>query len=159
MSSRWCEQGPSEAPSSPLLPSRLEARLLNSVLSVFLSVESPFLSFSTLASQSQLPSLSRQNPRRAGRFSVSPGRSNTVLLRSLASKTRARLESDCFHTLNPFTKPSFLSLRHTEHASRTRLFFTHSTLFLSRSLLRFLSCSLASTHEHPLSAKPTNSSP
>ena len=26
-SSRWCEQGPSEAPASPLLPSRLEARL------------------------------------------------------------------------------------------------------------------------------------
>ncbi len=61
VSSRWCEQGPSEAPSSPLLPSRLEARLPNSILSVSLSVESPFLSFSTLASQSRLPSLSRQN--------------------------------------------------------------------------------------------------
>ena len=33
-SSRWCEQGPSEAPSSPLLPYRLEARLPTSVLSV-----------------------------------------------------------------------------------------------------------------------------
>ena len=33
VSSRWCEQGPSEVPASPLLPSRLEARLPNSVLS------------------------------------------------------------------------------------------------------------------------------
>ena len=115
------------------MPSRLEARLLNSVLSVSFCAESPFLSFSTLASQSRPPSLSWQNhllirvdrrfdvqaasptapkrqplllpkmqTRRAGRFSVSPGRSNTVLLRSLASKTRARLESDRFPTLNPF---------------------------------------------------------
>jgi len=35
VSSCWCEQGPSEqGPSSPLLPSRLQARLPNSVLSV-----------------------------------------------------------------------------------------------------------------------------
>uniref|UniRef100_A0A8C4N7L5 Carbohydrate (N-acetylgalactosamine 4-sulfate 6-O) sulfotransferase 15 n=1 Tax=Eptatretus burgeri TaxID=7764 RepID=A0A8C4N7L5_EPTBU len=33
VSRRWCQQGPSEVPASPLLPSRLEARLHNSILS------------------------------------------------------------------------------------------------------------------------------
>ena len=192
VSSRWCEQGPSEALSFPLLPSRLEARLLNSVLSVSFSVESPFLYFSTLASQSRLPSLSRQNhllirvdrrldvqaasptaPKKADstcrqppssqkcRHNVQAGSASLpadptlCLLRSLASKTRVRLESDCFHTLNLFTKPSFARFEATPSSPRKPECFPNSALFLSSfSFVR----SLPHTST-PLSAKPTNSSP
>jgi len=105
------------------------------ILSVPLSVESPFLSFSTLASQSRLPSLSRQNPRYAGRFSISPGRSKTVppsFARIEATPSRPR-EPDCSsHTI--------LFLR-SLRSSLVRSFDTRA-LFL-RSLR-----SLASTHEH-----------
>ena len=179
MSSRWCEQGPSEALSFPLLPSRLEARLLNSVLSISFSVESPFLSFSTLASQSRLPSLSQQNhllirvDRRldvqaasptaqkgrlgAFRFSISPGRFHTIT----PSFARFENTSTPRERLFPHIEPFLRSLRSlASKPPRTRLenptvfhklnLFTKPS-FLSRSVLRHTST--------PLLAKPTNSSP
>ena len=120
VSSRWCAQGPSEAPASPLLPSRLEARL--PLRPLFLRAgrlsHCPKKADSTcrppllrsLASQSWLPSLSRQNPRRAGSLSKAHCRFSTLNLSFARFESRARFESDYFHTLNPIFFPPVSSL-------------------------------------------------
>ena len=122
VSSRWYEQGPSEAPASPLLPFRLEARLPN-------SVESPFLSFESIAD-----STCRQ-----------------LLLRSLASKTSTPPER-----LFPHTQPfydTFVSCFEATLSTPRDPTVLHTQLF-SRSLR-----SLASTHELPLNRLPFSKLP
>ena len=67
------------------------------------------------------------------------------LLCSLASKTRACLESDCFHTLNLFTKPSFARFEATPSTPRKPDCFPQTQPFYEA----FVSLSFApSKHEH-----------
>ena len=95
--------------------------------------------------------------RRAGRFSVSPGRSNTVPPSFARFKNTSAPRERLFPHTEPFYEAFVRSLRsHPMHASKTRLFSTNSTFL--RSLHFSLVRSLRHTSK-PLSAKPTNSSP